>query len=159
MDLSDSMATTGCCHSKEAGFLVKSTCAARGAQCCRQMKPPVAPYLHQMESRLTKKKRGKKKKRKRKTFGWPSISAVFPDGVANRAAGCAQECVHAAITCRQGSVLPLCHLWPRALPAWEIRIAFKFSGKSLWYLQPLKLALQNLSRSTCFSLLHFGAFQ
>lgn len=69
-----------------------------------------------------------------------------------------QEHVHAAIACRQGSILPLCHLWPRTLTEWEIRIAFKFSGKSLWYLQPLKLALQNLSKSACFSLVHFGAF-
>lgn len=69
-----------------------------------------------------------------------------------------QERIRSAIACRQGSVLPLCHLWPRTPPEWEIRIAFKFSGKSLWYLKPLKLALQNLSESTCFSLLHFGAF-
>ena len=65
---------------------------------------------------------------------------------------------HSAIACRQGSNLTLCRLWPRALPGREIRIAFKFSGKSLWYLQPLKLALQNPSKSTCFSLLRFGAF-
>lgn len=52
-------------------------------------------------------------------------------------------------------------IWPPV--AWDSagvrnKDAFKFSGKSLWYLQHLKLALQNLSKSTCFSLQNFGAF-
>lgn len=72
--------------------------------------------------------------------------------------GCKQGCRLCSIAGRQGSVLPLCHLWPRTPPERVISITFRFSGKSLWFLQPLKLALRNLSKSTCFSLLHFGAF-
>lgn len=150
-DLSGSTASTGGCRGREAGFLLKSTHTVRAAGCCRQTKAPVVSVPALGTEQLKNRSRGKPP-------GWPSSSTVPPCGAANRAAGCASGAHSSAIACRQGSVLPLCHLWPRTPPEWEIRIAFKFSGKSLWYLKPLKLALQNLSESTCFSLLHFGAF-
>lgn len=115
------------------------------------MKPPVVPVPAPSTAQL-------KKGREEKHLGDPAAPQSLLVGLQTGLQAVPQECIHSAIARRQGSVLPLCHLWPRTLPEWEIRVAFKFSGKSLRYLQPLKLALQNLAKSTCFSLVHFGAF-
>lgn len=139
-DLTGSTTSTVCCWDWEAELLVKSTCTVRAAQCCRRMKPSVVPVPALATKQL-------KKFWEENCHGSPAAPQSLLVWLQAGLPTVPQEHVHCHHL--QAGVHPA--FWPPGLRQ-EIRIAFRFNGKGLWYLQHLKLALQNLSKSACFSL-------